>query len=61
MVLELLGIRNTPSLSSLPDPLWPGVVDPHRILSMGQTELNSGFGSLLFFSAFKLRTNVKLK
>ena len=35
------GIRSTPSLSSLPDLLWPGVVATDRILSMGQIELNS--------------------
>ena len=34
-VLELWGMRNTPSLSSLPGPLWPGVVAPDRVLSMG--------------------------
>ena len=34
------GMRSTPSLPSLPDPLWPGVVAPDRLLSMGQIELN---------------------
>ena len=29
------GIRSTPSLPLLPDPLWPGVVAPDRALSMG--------------------------
>ena len=29
------------SLTSLPGPLWPGVVAHDRVLSMGQTELNS--------------------
>ena len=33
-MLELWGIRSTPSLSSLPGPLWPGVVAPDRTLSM---------------------------
>ena len=28
------------SWPSLPDPLWPVVVSPDRVLSMGQTELN---------------------
>ena len=28
------------SLPSLPNLLWPGVVVPDRILSMGQIELN---------------------
>ena len=30
----------TPSLSSLPDPPWLGVVAPDRVQSMGQIELN---------------------
>ena len=34
-VLELWGVRSTPSLPSLPGPLWPGVVAPDRALSMG--------------------------
>ena len=34
-VLELWGMRSTPSLPSLPGPLWPGVVAPGRTLSMG--------------------------
>ena len=34
-VLELWGMRSTPSLPSLPDPLWPGVIAPDRVLSMG--------------------------
>ena len=34
-VLELWGIRSTPSLPLLPGPLCPGVVAPDRALSMG--------------------------
>ena len=34
-VLELWGMRYTPSLPSLPGPLWPEVVAPDRALSMG--------------------------
>ena len=33
------GIKSTPSLPSLPGPLRPGVVAPHRALYMGQIEL----------------------
>ena len=40
VMLELWRMRCTPSLPSLPDPLWPGVVAPDRVLYMGQTELN---------------------
>ena len=40
VILELWGMRSTPSLPSLPDPLWPGVVVPFRALSMTQIELN---------------------
>ena len=39
-MLELWGIQSTPSLPSLPGPLWPGVVSPDRALCMGQIELN---------------------
>ena len=35
-----LGMRSTPSLPSLPNPLCPGVVAPNMVLSMGQIELN---------------------
>ena len=38
-MLELWELQSTPSLSSLPVPLWPGVVAPDRVLSMGQIEL----------------------
>ena len=40
VILELWGMRSTLSLPSLPGPLWPGLVEPDRILSMGQIELN---------------------
>ena len=40
VMLELWGIQSTPSLPSLPGPLWSGVVAPDRALSMGQIELN---------------------
>ena len=33
-------------MASLPDLLWPGVVVPDRILSMGQTELNGTYAKL---------------
>ena len=39
MMLELWGMQSTPSLPSLPGPLWPGVVVPDSILSMGKIEL----------------------
>ena len=38
-MLELKGMRSTPSLSSLPGPFCPEVVAPDRVLSMGQVEL----------------------
>ena len=37
---KLWEMRSTPSLPSLTGPLWPGVVAPVRVLSMGQIELN---------------------
>ena len=35
VMLELWGMQSTPSLSSLPGPLWPGMVALDRVLSMG--------------------------
>ena len=37
---ELWGMQSIPSLPSLPGLLWPGVVVPNEILSIGQMELN---------------------
>ena len=34
--LEIWGMSSTPSLPLLPDPLWPRVVAPDSVLSMGQ-------------------------
>ena len=42
-MLELSVMWSTPSLPSLPDLLWPGVLAPDRVLSMGQIELNCVF------------------
>ena len=39
-MLEHLGMQSTPSLLSLPGPLWPGVVAPDRVLYIGQIDLN---------------------
>ena len=38
-VLELWGMQRTPSLPLLPGPLWPRVVPPERVLSMGEIGL----------------------
>ena len=35
VMLELWGMQSTPSLPSLPGPLWPGVLAPNMVLSMG--------------------------
>ena len=40
-MLELWGMRSTPSLPSLPGSRWSGVVASDRVLSMGQIKLNS--------------------
>ena len=42
-MLEVWGMQNTLLLLLLPGPLWPGVVVPDRVLSMGQIELNCVF------------------
>ena len=39
-MLELWGMLSTPLLSSILGLLWPGVVAPDKVLSMGQIELN---------------------
>ena len=36
---ELWEMQSTSSLPSLPGPLWPRVVAPDRVLSVGQVEL----------------------
>ena len=58
VLLELWVIGNATSLPSLPGPLWPGVVAPDRVLSMGQIELSCGFEFTVF--VFKLRIYAKL-
>ena len=40
LMLELWGMQRTHLLPSLPGLLWPGVVAPDKVLSMGQIELN---------------------
>ena len=40
-MLELWGMRSTPSLPSFPGQLWLGVVAADRVLTMDQIELNS--------------------
>ena len=40
VMLELSEMWSTPLLLSLPGLLWPGVVAPDRVLSVGQIELN---------------------
>ena len=37
-MLDIWGMRITPSLPSLPGQLWPGIVGLDRVLSMSQTE-----------------------
>ena len=41
VILEIWGMWSTPLLTSLPGPLWPRVVAPNRVLSMGQIVLNN--------------------
>ena len=48
--LEIWGMQSTPSLPLRPGPLWPGVVAPDRVLSMGQIEQ----------TVYKQMTDVKL-
>ena len=43
VMLELWGMQSTSSLPSLSGPLWPKMLAPDRVLSMGQIELNCIF------------------
>ena len=43
VMLEISGMERTPLLPSLPGLLWPGVVAPDRLISMGPIELNCVF------------------
>ncbi len=56
-MLEFWGMWSTPSWPSLPGLLWPGVVAPDRVQSMGQIELK---GVLILNLIFKLRNYAKL-
>ena len=49
VLLELWRMWSTPSASSPPGPLWPGVTVPVRVPSMGQIEL---FNHLLYWKTF---------
>ena len=40
VMLELWGMRGTILLPLLPGSLWPGVVAPDRVQSLGQIEIN---------------------
>ena len=54
VMLELWGICSTPSLPSLPGPLWPGVTAPYRVLFMAQIELFD------IYTEYKQMSNAKL-
>ena len=38
VILKFWGMQSTPSLPTFPGPLWPGVVAPERVRSVGQIE-----------------------
>ena len=48
-MIAVWGIRSTPTLLSLPDSLWLGVVSSDRVLSMGQIELNCNYVQVNYF------------
>ena len=49
-MLELWGMQSTPSLPSLPGPLWPGMVAPDRgfIYGLNRTNLHNYAKTELF-------------
>ena len=53
-------MRSTPLLSSLPGPLWPGVVAPDKGLIYGLNRTKPGFLHYTDFFAIKLRIHAKL-
>ena len=50
-MLEHLGMWSTPSLQSLPGPLWPGVIAPDKSPNYGlnRTIYHASFTLLIFF------------
>ena len=40
VMLELLRMLSTPSLPSIRGPLWPRILEPEKVLSMGQIKVN---------------------
>ena len=46
---ELWGMLSASSLPLFPSPLWPGMVIPVKVLTMGQIEL---FNHLLYWKPF---------
>ena len=60
---ELLGMWSTPSLPLLSDPLWPGVVAPNKVLSLGKKNCILMLNWITWnrtVLTFKLRTYTKL-
>ena len=59
-MLELQGMQSASSLPSLLGPLWPGVVVPDTVLSMGQIELNckTEFFEIELFLTLKLKVKL---
>ena len=64
VMLELWGMRSISSLPSTSGQIWPGVVAPDRVVSMGQREVNCVMPNWIAFNGtiltFKLHTNAKL-
>ena len=58
--LELWGMSDTLLLPLLPGPLWPNVVVPVRVLSMGQTELFNHLLDLKPFNCMQKIINIEL-
>ena len=59
VMLKLSGVWSTPSLSSLPGSLWPGVVTPDEAPISGLNRTKPQFQEFIVF-AFKLRIYTKL-
>ena len=65
-MLELWGIRSTPSLPSLPGPLWPGVVAPDKgsIYGLNRTKpwfLDFSGIFILFYIYFAFKPHIYAK
>ena len=57
-MLDFWRMESTSLLPSLSGPLWPGLVAPDRVLSMGQIELIDSLTSRVFANGLEDRVSI---